>query len=298
MFFLFIASQKKRKQNKRCKSIGNTPLRVRLHIQKTTDKRTSHSVLRKGSMSVEAAIVLPLFFRALAAFLLLCKLFYFYYETETALIETARQIARQEYFTSQENREGNASLLTRTLFMKNRKQGDEAAGLSADYYDFSGTTYLAESKELCICLKYRVKIPLFLLGNWSIRMSHSIVQKAWNGYAPVSQKSEGTENTVYLARDGEVYHTDGTCYHLSVNIDVVDDTALYYDGKTSKRPCEHCVGKNGRQEILYVTEDGECYHESLSCSGLIRRISISTREQAVLEEGRSLCSDCGKRENE
>ena len=72
----------------------------------------------------------------------------------------------------------------------------------------------------------------------------------------------------------------------------VKEVEKYLNGETKYEPCAKCI-KDTAQEVhqLFVAKEGDCYHSSLSCSGLTRLI----RKVTIWEvEGMELCSRCEK----
>ena len=112
-----------------------------------------------------------------------------------------------------------------------------------------------------------------------------------------------TEETVtpYLERQsgvasvtetGLVYHKDYHCSHLDLSIrmthlELVEGLRNENGGKYY--PCEHCVKGNGGN--IYITNSGDRYHSSLSCSGLKRTIYAIPISEAA---GKGACSRCGQ----
>lgn len=267
------------------------PLQVHLHSKK--DKRTSLSASQQGSMTIEATVVLPVLLCALIGILLFAKVLIINQEMESALLETARQMARKEYLFSEKGGEGASLVLTRSLFQKNKKQGDAAKGISVSGCNFLGSEYDEQSKEIHLKVNYKIKIPLLLLGTWQIPVSTGISQKAWNGYAPaLGESSSGSQEYVYVTADGEVYHKDGQCYHLHVTVHETSNVDEYYDGKTVYKPCEHCIHKGDkRSSLLYIPEEGDCYHSDPSCGSLTRTVRYVKKEESA---GMKPCSHCCK----
>lgn len=269
------------------------PLQVHLHNMENNDKRTSLSASRKGSMTVEATVILPVLLCAFMGILLLAKVFMINQEMDTALLETARQVARKEYLFSEKGNEGASIVLVRILFQRNKKQGDAGKGITVKGLNFYGSEYREQSKEIYLKANYKIRIPLLLLGTWQIPVSTEISQKAWNGYAPSSgESSSASEEYVYVTEDGEVYHQDGQCYHLHITIHETDKVDKYYDGKTAYKPCEYCIHKaDGRSSLLYIPEKGDCYHSNPLCGSLTRTVRYIKKEEAAVMRP---CSHCCK----
>lgn len=267
------------------------PLQVRQHNIKKQDKRTSLSASQEGSMTVEAAVVLPVLLCALMGILLLAKVMIINQEMEAALLETGRQITRKECLLSQKGKEGAGIALAGILFQNNQKQGDGGLGVSVSGLNFIGSEYKEESKEIYLKMNYKVRVPLLLLGTWKLPFSTGIVQKAWNGYAPASGEfNASNQEYVYITEDGEVYHKDGQCYHLHITVHETEDVDDYYDGKTAYRPCEYCIHRqNKKAAVLYIPEEGDCYHSDPACGGLTRTVRYVKKEDAA---GMRPCSHC------
>lgn len=288
---MFFYRKKVRNVQRNQKNKKIIPLQVHQHNIKKRDKRTSLSASQRGSITVEAAVVLPVLLCALIGILFLAKVLVVNQEMETALLETARQVARKEALFSEKEREGTGISFAGSLFQKNRKQGDVSRGLTVTGVSFFGSEYRKESKEIKLYLTYKIKVPMLLLGNRQIRIRTGICQKAWNGYAPASgEENSQNQEYLYVTTDGEVYHKDGQCYHLHINIRETKEVDVYYNGQTSYRPCRYCIRKGeGRASALYIPSEGDCYHSDPSCSGLTRTVRYVKKEEA---EGMRPCSHC------
>ncbi len=271
----------------------NTPLQVDsvLSIQHRK-KRTSQSASEEGSITVEAAIVIPLLLCAFLAVLMWGRIFLLHQEIESALLETARQLARQEYLLSIKEKEGLSVLAAGFLFEKNREQGDGSRGIEIINCHLAESGYREEDKTLWLKVRYQIAVPVFFLGTWRIPLSSSVVQKAWNGYEPKLSEQENQHTHVYITEHGDAYHTDSQCYHLHVSVQEVENITDLYGNQTRFRPCEYCVAGKQDRKSLYITEDGECYHEDPACSGLTRTVEYVEFEKA---EGKQLCADCAGR---
>ena len=133
------------------------------------------------------------------------------------------------------------------------------------------------------------------LGTAAFRSSYVVngcVMHKWIGYS-----GDGTgedwerqeEELVYITKSGEAYHRERSCLYLNPSIRLADREEITAD----YTPCSVCVGR-GRFEnrLIYVTDGGSRYHNTVSCSGLRRTIESVTLMQA-LEMGRHACPRCG-----
>lgn len=96
---------------------------------------------------------------------------------------------------------------------------------------------------------------------------------------------------VYVTVNGSVYHRSRECSHIRLSVRTVskaqisglrnEDGGKYY-------PCESCGGKGNQ---VYITETGDRYHSSLTCSRLKRGVLEVPLSQV---EKWKPCSRCGK----
>lgn len=157
--------------------------------------------------------------------------------------------------------------------------------------------------EISAIYNIKIPVPIFRLGN--IPVIQAIKIRAFTGYKPVGYQA-GTNNDndaedriVYITRTGSVYHLKRDCTYIKFNISQTilrvlekkrnDNGGKYY-------ACESCVGNKhiDSSAIVYITSDGNRYHDTLSCSKLKRSV-IEILISKV--QGRSACSRCGGQAN-
>lgn len=100
------------------------------------------------------------------------------------------------------------------------------------------------------------------------------------------------EELVYITQSGTVYHRERSCKYLNPSIQLIArEQAQNGENESGKRytPCRSCGGAG---ELVYVTAGGERYHSTVTCSGLKRTISSVTLTEAIAA-GRHACSGCG-----
>ncbi len=119
----------------------------------------------------------------------------------------------------------------------------------------------------------------------------------WTGYDPAEDAdTREEEELVYVTENGTVYHRDAGCTHLQLTIQPVlisqAEASRNRNGEKYKS-CEICEKRSGISgSTVYITREGNRYHSSLACSGLKRTIYVIPLSQA---EGKRPCSRCANR---
>lgn len=162
-----------------------------------------------------------------------------------------------------------------------------AAGLDMTSSEFDMDAGIG---NIIVC--YKVKIPFL---SESIK-TLSFVQKCrfrfWTG---VSLENTDDKNIVYITPTGTVYHLDLMCRHLDLSISKTTYEQMLNERNSSgakySRCANCCTGDISGSSIVYITESGTKYHSSLSCSSLKR--GIITIDLSEVEDKMSPCSSCG-----
>ena len=105
-------------------------------------------------------------------------------------------------------------------------------------------------------------------------------------------ENEG-EKLVYVTEHGQVYHTNAACTHIDLSLHAEESGALdtlRNSHGSCYHACEKCVGSGQVNSIVYITDDGERYHNSAACSGLKRSVHLVPASEAG---NLPLCSRCG-----
>ena len=135
--------------------------------------------------------------------------------------------------------------------------------------------------------------PVPLLGYKGTMIVNCCYMRAWTGYdAERSADQENQEDRyVFLTENGSVYHTRESCTHLTLSIELTSKEQVHElrneDGGRYL-PCEKCGGDGS--SLVYVTREGDRYHNTITCSGLKRSIRRVTLSEAV---GLPACGRCG-----
>ena len=320
----------------------------------------------KGLLTVEAALVLPIFIYAILAIIYFLQILWLQENLQNGITETGYFAAKYayvyDYIQGYEGKDGANSLEEKSTrnqddesnvtkdYIDNKKEsldekrakaenlserrakaGNSAEGIIAkaidssfykiklkDYVDvnrinqfcikggYSGiqtylSSFMVEEDAVDIILVYKVKLPLLFIVVDDIPMVQRVRLRGWSG-TKVALKSETEDDTetseemVYITEHGTVYHLSKECSHLTLSIKEASmDTIknLRNDSGGKYKECEICDKYKIELENnkVYITDYGDRYHKSLSCSGLKRTIKAIPKSEVG---DRSLCKRCGK----
>lgn len=270
---------------------------------------------RAGSLTVEAALVLPLFLIVMNSFLILFQVMIFQVHLQAAM-DCAVQKASAYYYAVEQIQKGEdadtveeagelgrelltwgitAAYLKGQIFAEMDERFWEAPWLQGGR---SGLTLLQsrfpdEEGAIDLVVSYRIRLPFWPGRIGTVVMSQRSRRMVWTGTVRWRPKEEEqSEKMVYVTENGSVYHLNPDCSHLHLSIQTVwkeELSGLRNQNGGKYNACERCVRL---QNVLYVyiTDSGDRYHNSLSCPGLVRNI------RRVPLSGLSLppCSRCGK----
>ena len=142
-----------------------------------------------------------------------------------------------------------------------------------------------------LSVSYDMEIPVLLFRIPIVSKEDALRVKGWTGYA--SGMEEGTEEElVYVTDYGLVYHKDKNCTYLDMSVRAVDadkmeDTRNKAGGKYYA--CVYCKNKNPDTYFYFVTNYGDRYHSTLTCSRLKRNIYAVPLDEVY---GKGGCSKC------
>lgn len=222
----------------------------------------------KGSITVEASLVVPIFFLAIFVFMYLFESLamqndlqdqldslaenYAFYGVQPPCIRTRDGVVRQVGWNTEDG-EGYCD--------------------SEIQYSIPG-------------------LPAWLL---QVRLYQRVQIHDYAGRSMVPEDAMGNSTYVYVAENGTVYHRDIACTYLKLGIQSVGgnvvDTMRNQSGAKYK-PCESCMGEQSATDYssVYITPYGARYHQTRDCSGLRRTVRRVLQSDVP---GLPPCSKCG-----
>lgn len=268
--------------------IQNSSISPQLRIFKIKKyKGTSFCTCNNGTLTVEAAVVIPLLTACLLSILFLFSVLRIQMRIEEALIYAGRRTAVESTLVSDETLLWASAKAQLLLELKEdseiaRYVQGKSLGVSLLGSSFQGD-------RITLHATYRVKFPISLFGIHEITLwSRESFQK-WRG----DMSSDGEDGTwVYVTPNGKVYHKLESCKALTIHV----QSAFYWSmgqirGKNGQKydPCTRCVSQVGDYDMVYFTDYGELYHQKINCSHIKRTIE---KKQLAQVSDRSPCKLC------
>ena len=215
------------------------------------------SFFKKGSMAVEAALVLPLFFFGITAMISFMDLYRLETEHLTKLCEKTKEAGMYAYALD--------------------GSGVEEITLP-DVYSFKPVSGMLPLPK--VWRSNTVKVHAWTGG--------TLKRGAENADGTESEKM------VYVTETGTVYHQNDHCTYIKLSIKQVSGAHVSEMSNVSGdkyKACEHCSRNKSPAAVVTITDQGNRYHNQSTCSGLKRTVRL-VKESQVCTDHR-LCSRCG-----
>lgn len=267
------------------------------------EKRASHAAFgAKGSLSLEASLVLPLFLAGLIALLFFIQVIQLQMRLQKALYEQSMKAAGYAYFLDKTDIDDNVQNVLEAGYIQAAVIGSVGADFLDHSYIVGGSrgihlnlTSDMQAGMFDAALQYKVQVPFDLLGIGRITLVSRARCHIWNGDR--DGRAAADPDMVYMTTNGEVYHTHKDCTYLAS--DVRETTygqiaALRNDSGAKYYACAVCK-KDALAEAspVYYTGYGTRYHADRLCGNLHSNVYSVPRSEAEAEY--RLCSKCAKR---
>ncbi len=216
---------------------------------------------KKGSMTVEAALILPLFLLASLTMLSF---------VDVMKMTIEQQIRQQEFL-----RKGAvyANLLGTAT------QGREGDYIKLDYV-------------------YAATLPIGGFGYKKVFVQQRSMVHIFNGYDDSCGDRVGQQQEyVYVTKRGSVYHKKRSCRALNIHVREVSGERIKGERNIDRkkyRVCQSCAKGYTAAELkgksLFITDYGVNYHVRINCAELTRTVQVIKIEDAG---GKRACRSCG-----
>ena len=294
----------------------------------TADGKSSREKIRKkdrphpgalsspppASMTLEAALILPLFLFFMLGILSVFDMVLLQSSVSAALFRAGREAAEYAWYAryaleggEEGEAMGSGSLPARAAAAGLslawisgrteelvRKENPAGAVLSGGI-SLLGSEIQTDTGEIVLKAAYKAEPSFALPGLPALTLQSTYTGHTWTGYRFSGREEEESSEDgeiVYITDKGAVYHRDRACTYLSPSVRSVQGSLVSGErslGGAVYYPCEFCRPSDAG--TVFITNYGNRYHGSASCSAIRRNV----REVPLKSvEGRMRpCSKCG-----
>jgi len=240
---------------------------------------------KKGSLSIEAAVALPIFALGLLTLVSVLLMQLAIMRIQASLLHTAKEL-------SVECADGHSVAISSVKDSIIDDLGGEDLRLiqnGKDGIDLDGS-HIDDPEYIELDVKCDL-IPLTgFFGMLNVPVERRCLAHVWCGY---DKGFIPDEEYVYITDDSDVYHCDRECSHIRLT--VVKTSPVHVGSQRNNgggryKPCEYCHPKLS-DDVLYITPEGDRYHNTVTCSGLKRTVRAIRKSEAG---DRRPCSRCGR----
>ena len=258
--------------------IGKIFRRKRYFISKPRAASCTSSKLHKGSLTVEAALILPLFFMGMLALICVMDLQRIKTEINISLNESVKELGMYAFALGEGESESPIGKVDDALCMvyaQSKLKKDKQITLQT-----LRSSYEQNRVELWVTGHY--KVPVALLPLPRIPFQNRVRVHDWTGYHGDDDKNENRYNEmVYVSDYQSVYHTSAQCSHLSLTIiktmaNQVGNERNENGGKYHE--CSYCIMGGEHIGIVYITPTGDRFHQDAQCQSLKRSTKLVPKE--------------------
>lgn len=277
------------------------PLNVFLNTWISVKKRVLSFIFVKkisGSMTVEAALVLPLFLFFATALL-----------APLQWLDTQRKVqVTTEYFCEK---------LSQYAYIKEvwgEETSDDILGLDIEEFSGAASGLLLKGKvnkitdgvkvktsevpdsenNVCFELEFEKEVPYFSSIIPDVTVCAAAKRRCWTGFDGKlredheEDREDAEDPIVYVGANMGRYHLRRDCHYISNEYESVLVSELH--GKKIT-PCSVCAKNCKETDTVYITTSGEHYHKTKSCSAMaayVRAVPLSEVEHL------GACSYCSR----
>lgn len=254
-------------------------------------KGTPRCACSAAVLTVEAALILPLLTCFFVSILFFFRVLQVELEVQKALDDTGRKLA--VYLSGDETDTVAGLVAAQAVFVNELAERETAkayilggsAGISLLGSEFTGD-------EVRLSAAYHIRFPIQLFWEWEVSMTQKAWCRKWTGWNGVGTDGNG-DVWVYITETGQVYHTASTCTHLVLSVQSVkreELNGLRNEAGGRYAGCELCGDVENVWGRVYITNQGDRYHNDLNCSGIKRTVMMVRMSEIG---ARRLCSRCG-----
>lgn len=267
-----------------------TTLQVRLisFIQRPPHKERAVLSAFKGSMTVEAAMVLPVFLLVICTIIRFFVLMNYQNVLQEDMENTARHLGSLQYAEDNGSKISQAYSALKIMSGKSGSMAGDSGVIGGRY----GVSLM--QSDISSDNKMNSLVADYL---WESSMKFRVVQKCsyipWIGESLSEDEKGLSEDIVYITKNGTVYHKIKECTYIKRcirNVSYSQIAGMRNINGGKYKGCERCANKKIiNTEHVFITDYGDRYHCSRECNTLKRYV-----QEVKLSEvrGRMPCTKC------
>ncbi len=244
-------------------------LQVRIPMKMNPDRKRVF-LSASASMTVEAALVLPLMLFAGVLLMMPFRILDVERQMQAVVVSVAEEISQTAYLLPEEG--GWAGSAAAFAYAEGAVRAG-SGGLPVHRLSLAGSSLLEDGETVDLTVSYQMKLPFSVFGLGNVKRRCRSWLRAWVGDtgAGAAGEEEGVEEDpiVYVGKDSTRYHNSAFCHYLYNRLSAVPAGRIGdYRNESGQRytACGRCGGLPGG--TVYIMPYGEHYHNSRSCSAI------------------------------
>lgn len=296
--------------------VGFTVFKIKCLILSKKVRRTFLFTSSKGSLTLEAALVLPLYLFFLITILYILNILHIENIFKSTMEETARNINSYAYTTElfkeltyeEKNTVGtdNSEFIINlaknqisSFNIKNIFLSENIKNIADSSYiknGYKGIVFTVGNNDLTdyidFNISYQIKIPFLPDNVFYIPITQRCYFKPFVG-VDISDKTGDFTEYVYITVTGTVYHTTPYCTYLNKYYDIIPESELNVSWDTAQgyHPCPHCAYNQPIGPTSFLCPGRKVYHNRTDCAYIETVIYKVPKDQIG---NLPLCSRCKK----
>ena len=288
---------------------------LRKHIFSTCGKRTPRRTPLSASLTLEAALALPLVLFSMVLLMTPFRIMDASRKMQGICDGICMDVSKYAYSLCRIDLPGSGSAEAEkdedeegsfVSLMGSGVLGGYAAARAQAAADDEGlqvvsfldTQCMVEDDLVTIKLDYLYRLPFPVFGLGAVRQSVVSSRRAWVGAEGskgrgAEGKTEEEDPWVYVGETSTRYHLSAGCHYLSNDLSAVSlDRARAARNASGGKyyPCARCARSAAAGQTVYIMPNGSSYHTDPDCSAIIayvRTVRLSEVEHL------GACSYCG-----
>lgn len=267
-------------------------------MKQKRQKKEVQVLRQRASLTVECAVILPLFFFAIVMLTGLLDLYRTATMIQSTLCESAKELGMYAYCQEGDTQSpmGTVKNTVCQIYAKKRvkeKLADENfMGIISGVNGINLAQSSYENGMITLKASFFYQSPFTLFRTFPVRIQVQGQARAWIGYTLREEVSQD-EEMVYVTDWESVYHTNASCSHLKLSVQGIS----YSETEQKKNvygekyhACERCLEIGEKPITVYITPTGNRYHKDKECGGLTRHVKLVKKSQV---KHLHVCERCG-----